>query len=470
MSMVDNTIDWERATAECVEHLRALIQIPSVNPPGVADGAAGRDSTGGETAAANYCAEVLTSAGIAAQVLETTPGRGSCFARLPATVSQAEPPLVLLSHVDVVPVDAESWSHDPFGGELIDGVVWGRGAVDMKDMVAMELGVMLAVARFGGERTRDLIFAAVADEEAGGAFGAGHWATHRPDLFSDVAGRPAAAALNEVGGYSMTVRGRRIYGIQVAEKGIAWTRMSATGTTGHGSMPHPDNAAVKLAEAVTRLASAPRPARVTPIVEAFLGALDLGEVVEAVRAGDEAAADAALDAGVDDPVLRRSISAMLRDTVTTTMIQVGKKSNVIPGSGEAQIDVRTLPGTDQEALLAELQQAVGDLAVVEPVITLPAVEAPGDAPIVDLMRTALLGADPEAGAAPMMITPGTDAKALATLGIPTYGFAPLQLAAEMPFLSLFHGHDERVPVSALRFGLPVLHQVVSRFVGEAEHG
>jgi acetylornithine deacetylase/succinyl-diaminopimelate desuccinylase-like protein len=268
----------------------------------------------------------------------------------------------------------------------------------------------------------------------------------------------------------MTVRGRRIYGIQVAEKGIAWTRISATGTTGHGSMPHPDNAAVKLAEAVTRLAGAPRPARVTPVVEAFLGALDLGGVVEAVRADDEAAADAALAAGVDDPVLRRSISAMLRDTVTTTMIQVGKKSNVIPGSGEAQIDVRTLPGTDQEALLAELQQAVGDLAVVEPVITLPAVEAPGDAPIVDVMRTALLEADPEASAAPMMITPGTDAKALATLGIPTYGFAPLQLAADMPFLSLFHGHDERVPVSALRFGLPVLHRVVSRFVGEAEPG
>jgi acetylornithine deacetylase/succinyl-diaminopimelate desuccinylase-like protein len=470
MSVVDNAVDWERATDECVEHLRALIQIPSVNPPGVADGAAGKDSTGGETAAANYCAEVLTSAGIGAQVLETIPGRGSCFARLPATVANAEPPLVLLSHLDVVPVDAESWSHDPFGGELIDSVVWGRGAVDMKDMVAMELGVMLAVARFGGERTRDLIFAAVADEEAGGVFGAGHWATHRPDLFSDAAGRPAAAALNEVGGYSMTVRGRRIYGIQVAEKGIAWTRIAATGTTGHGSMPHPDNAAIKLAEAVTRLAGAPRPARTTPVVEAFLGALGLGEVVEAVRAGDEAAADAALASGVDDPVLRRSISAMLRDTVTTTMIQVGKKSNVIPGSGEAQIDVRTLPGTDQDALLAELQQALGDLAVVEPVIMLPAVEAAGDAPIVDLMRTALLEADPEASAAPMMITPGTDAKALATLGIPTYGFAPLQLAADMPFLSLFHGHDERVPVSALRFGLPVLHRVVSRFVGEAEPG
>jgi acetylornithine deacetylase/succinyl-diaminopimelate desuccinylase-like protein len=456
--------DWERATSECVEHLRALIRIPSVNPPGVGDGAAGRDSVGGETAAAEFCAEVLTSAGIAAQVLETAPGRGSCFARLPATTAAVEPPLVLLGHVDVVPVDAESWSHDPFGGELIDDVVWGRGAVDMKGMLAMELSVMLALARFGGERSRDVIFAALSDEEAGGTFGAGHWVVERPDLFADAAGRPAAAALNEVGGYSMTVGGRRVYGIQVAEKGIAWTRLRASGTTGHASMPHPDNAALKLAEAVSRLAAAPRPGRVTPVVDAFLSTLGLDAVADAVRAGDEAAAMEALGGRIEDPVLRRSLWAMLHDTVTTTMIQVGKKMNVVPGSGEAQVDVRTLPDTDQEALLAELQATVGDLALVEAVIRLPAVEAPGDARIVQLMREALLSADPDAAAAPMMITPGTDAKALSTLGIPTYGFAPLRLAAEMPFLSLFHGHDERVPVSALRFGLPVLHEVVGRFV------
>jgi acetylornithine deacetylase/succinyl-diaminopimelate desuccinylase-like protein len=456
--------DWARATDECVEHLRALIRIPSVNPPGVADGAAGRDSTGGETAAAAYCAAVLASAGIAAEVLESIPGRGSCFARLPATIADPAPPLILLSHVDVVPVDVESWSRDPFGGELIDGVIWGRGAVDMKDMVAMELSVMLALVRAGDQRSRDVIFAAVADEEAGGVYGAGHWASERPDLFGDAAGRPAAAALNEVGGYSMTVGGRRVYGIQVAEKGIAWTRLIATGTTGHGSMPHPDNAAVKLAEAVTRLAAAPQRARLTPVVEGFLVALGLGAIADSIRSGDEASAFAALDARVSDPILRRSVTAMLRDTVTTNVIQAGKKMNVIPGSGEAQIDVRTLPGTDQEALLVQMQATVGDLARIEPVIMLPAIEAARDAPIVELMRSALLEADPQAAATPMMITPGTDAKALATLGIPTYGFAPLQLEADVPFLSLFHGHDERVPVSALRFGLPVLHRVVSRFV------
>ncbi len=460
--------DWDRASAECVEQLQALIRIPSVNPPGVPDGAGGRDSTGAETAAAAYCAEVLGSEGIAADVLEPVPGRGSCFARLAATVADPEPPLVLLSHIDVVPVDLESWSHDPFGGELIDGVIWGRGAVDMKDMVAMELGVMLALARSGGERRREVIFAALADEEAGGMFGALHWVQTRPELFADSQGRPAAAALNEVGGYSMTVGGQRVYTIQVAEKGIAWTRMTTTGTTGHGSMPHPDNAAIKLAEAVTRLAATIQPMRITPVVDAFLVALGLDAVADRVRAGDEDGAFAAMDAVVDDPVLRRSLAAMLRDTVTPNMIHSGKKMNVIPGSGEAEIDVRTLPGTDQEALLAQMQATVGELARVEPVLLMPPTEAPADAPIVDLMRRALLDADPEALAAPMMITPGTDAKALALLGIPTYGFAPLQLSPEMPFLSLFHGHDERIPVSAIRFGLPVLYDVVSRFLRDPE--
>ncbi len=191
-------------------------------------------------------------------------------------------------------------------------------------------------------------------------------------------------------------------------------------------------------------------------------------VADRVRAGDDAGAIAALEAAVDDPVLRRSLAAMLRDTVTPNMIHAGKKMNVIPGSGEAEIDVRTLPGTDQQALLAEMQATVGALARIEPVMLMPPTESPSDAPIVDLMREALRRADPDALVAPMMITPGTDAKALATLGIPTYGFAPLRLDADVPFLALFHGHDERVPVSALRFGLPVLHEVVSRFVGAAE--
>ena len=451
----------------CVEHLRELIRIPSVNPPdGGPDVAAGRDPRSGETAAARHCAEILGGAGIEAEVIELTPGRGSCIARIPAAGAATEPPLILLSHIDVVPVDAESWSRDPFGGDLVDGVVWGRGAVDMKNMVAMELGVMLALARSGAELRRDVIFAAVADEEAGGAHGARGLVAQRPELFHDAHGRPASAAINEVGGYSITLGGRRYYTIQVAEKGIIWTRLRSTGTPGHGSMPHPDNAAIKLAAAVTALADdqARRPARVIPVVAEFLRALGLGEVAERA-ANDPAGASALMVELVDDPVMRRSIDAMLRDTVTPNVLRAGKKVNVIPGAGEAEVDVRTLPGTDQAALLTHLQEVVGDDATVEAVVTLPAVEWPADATIVQLMHEALRTADPEAAGVPMMITPGTDAKGLASLGIPCYGFAPLRLDPEVPFLSLFHGHDERVPVSALAFGLPVLADVVAGYAG-----
>ena len=452
----------------CVDDLRALIRIPSVNPPGMEDTAAGRDTIGAETAAARYCADVLSGDGIEAEVVELTSGRGSCFARLRASGASTEPPLILLSHIDVVPVDAESWTRDPFGAELVDGVVWGRGAVDMKNMVAMELAVMLALKRSGTELGRDVIFAAVADEEAGGAHGARGLVAQRPELFSDAAGRPAAAAINEVGGYSITLGDRRFYAVQVAEKGIVWTRLRSTGTPAHGSMPHGDNAAVKLAAAVTDLAGdqARRPARVVPAVDAFLEALGLGEVARLAET-DAAGATAALDRAVADPVMRQSLDAMLRDTVTPTVLRAGKKVNVIPGSAEAEVDVRTLPGTDQGELLRHLQDVVGPNAVVEPVVSLPAVEWPADAEIVTLMHEAIRGADPEATSVPMMITPGTDAKALAELGIPCYGFAPLRLEPDVPFLSLFHGHDERVPVSALAFGLPVLAEVVSRFVSRA---
>ena len=310
----------------CIEDMRALIRIPSVNPPGMADTSAGRDTNGAETAAASYCAEVLAGGGIEAEVVELAPGRGSCVGRLRASGAASEPPLILLGHIDVVPVDAESWTRDPFGAELVDGVVWGRGAVDMKNMVAMELAVMLALKRSGAELQRDVIFVAAADEEAGGAHGARGLVAQRPELFADGDGRFAAAAVNEVGGYSITLGARRFYTIQVAEKGIIWTRLRATGTPGHGSMPHADNAAVKLAAAVTALAEdqSRRPARVLPAVAEFLEALGLGEVARLAEA-DPVAAPAALERGVDDPVMRRSLDAMLRERSRRTCSTTGRR-------------------------------------------------------------------------------------------------------------------------------------------------
>jgi acetylornithine deacetylase/succinyl-diaminopimelate desuccinylase-like protein len=227
-------------------------------------------------------------------------------------------------------------------------------------------------------------------------------------------------------------------------------------------MPDPHNAAIHLGRAVARLADMPTEHRPPAVVLDFLSALGLDEVV-AHLPHDPAAAHAALERLVDDRTLRRSLAAMLRDTVTPTVIHAGSKVNVVPGSGRAELDVRTLPGTDQEALLRQVAEVAGSDVRVEPVISLPAIEADPEAPIVGLMRDALERADPDARAIPMMITPGTDAKALATIGIPTYGFVPLRLDAGAPFLDLFHANDERIPVSALAFGLPVLTEVVTRF-------
>jgi acetylornithine deacetylase/succinyl-diaminopimelate desuccinylase-like protein len=369
--------------------------------------------------------------------------------------------------VDVVPVEEDRWSRDPFGGELVDGVVWGRGAIDMKDMLAMELAVLVGLHRSGMPLRRDVIFAAVADEEAGGEHGAQHWVATRPDLFGSEAG-PAAAALNEVGGYSLAIGDRRAYAIQVAEKGIIWTRLRAVGTPGHGSMPHGENPTVHLAEAVARLAAAPPTGAPTPVVRDFFTALGLGEVVD-LATDDPAAALAELESAVPDPTMRRSLGAMLRDTVTPTVLRAGSKVNVIPGQATAEIDVRTMPGTDQAAFAARLQELAGPQVAVEAVMSLPAIEADPAAPIVGLMREALHRADPDALALPMMITLGTDAKALDRLGIPTYGFVPLRLEAGTPFLDLYHADDERLPVSALEFGVPVLDEVVRRFVA-AEAG
>jgi acetylornithine deacetylase/succinyl-diaminopimelate desuccinylase-like protein len=447
---------WVRAGDELVETLRALIRIPSVNPPPV-------HAPDGELRAARWIAQSLGDVGVPSEVHEPFPGRGSVTARLRGDGTGGEP-LLLLSHLDVVPAPPDEWTHDPFAADVVDGQVWGRGAVDMKHMVAMSVAVIGLLARLGRPLRRDVIFAAVADEEAGGEHGARGLVERRPELFHDASGRPAAAALNEVGGYSMTLGGRRFYTIQVAEKGIVWTRLRTTGTPGHGSMPHEANAAIRLARATALIAAeqAKRPARVIGVVGDFLRALDLAEVADLAET-DPTGAGAALEAGVADPVLRRSIDAMLRDTVTPTVLRAGKKVNVIPGAGEAEVDVRTLPGTDQAALLSQLQALVGDDAVIEAVATLPPVEWPADAEIVRLMEASLHAADPNGTPVPMMITPGTDAKALAQLGIPCYGFAPLRLDADMPFLGLFHGHDERVPVSALAFGLPVLADVVARY-------
>ena len=433
---------------------------------------------GDEIAAARYVAEVLDDAGLRPEVFEPFPGRGSVAARLHGDGSGGEP-LLLLSHLDVVPAPADGWTHDPFAGDVADGYVWGRGAVDMKAIVAMQL----AVVRLLADETRatrrqpaddpvpglrrDVLIVATADEEAGGFQGAGWLAEHRPELLR------AAGALTEAGGVSTMLAGRRFYPIQVAEKGFCVVRATVHGTWGHGSMPRDDNAAVRAAAVVAAVAPA-GPARPTPVMRRFIDgvAAAVGEGAasraRAILDPDPEVAEAAIDATCD-PMYARATRALLRDTMSPNVVVAGVKYNVIPGVAEVQIDARTLPGTTDDDVLATIRsRLVEPLAAacdLEVVASGPPVESPAEGELFDRLVTALRDHDPDGVPLPVMAPFATDAKHTTRLGVPTYGFGPLRLEPGERFLERFHGVDERVSLDAVRFGLPVLYDVVRGFCG-----
>jgi acetylornithine deacetylase/succinyl-diaminopimelate desuccinylase-like protein len=462
---------WDRAGDELVATLCDLIRIPSVNPPP-------EDAPDGELRVARHIADVLGDAGIPAEIVEPVDGRGSVIAGLRGDGSGGAP-LLLLGHLDVVPAPAESWTHDPFAGDVADGYVWGRGAVDMKNLVAMEMGVLrllAAEARAAGRDpatdpipglTRDIRFAVTADEEAGGLAGI-HWLVEdRPESLI------AAAAINESGAVATTVDGQRFYPIGVAEKGYAVYRISVQGSWGHGSMPRDDNAAVRAAQVAVRL-NVQGPPRLTPTMGRFLRGMadqldgETARVIGALAADDPRLGEAAADA-LCDPVSARVVRALLRDTVSPNIIHAGVKYNVIPGEAIVELDCRVLPGTTEEEMAATVIARLGpELAAfcdIDLVIFGEPVEAPAEGPLWDVMTTTLRDHDPDGVPLPVMVPFATDAKHTARLGIPTYGFSPLRLDPDERFLERFHGVDERVGVDALRWGLPVLYDVVRRFCG-----
>jgi acetylornithine deacetylase/succinyl-diaminopimelate desuccinylase-like protein len=460
---------WDTATDGLVETLRELIRIPSINPPppGAPDG---------ELVAARRIAALLAGAGLEPEIVEPEPGRGSVHARLRGDGSGGDP-LLLLSHLDVVPAPPDRWSHDPFAADLSDGYIYGRGAVDMKAMVAMELGVVRLLAdeaRAAGRDPardpipglrRDVLFTCTADEEAGGLAGAMWVAEHRPEWLR------AAGALNECGGVSTTVAGRRLYPIQVAEKGFAAYRIAIRGTWGHGSMPREDNAAVLAADVIERLAIA-GPTRITPVMARFLdlatAALpsDAGRLLTALAGDDPARAEAAL-AVACDPMYARALRALVRDTTSPDVVHAGIKYNVIPGDAVVEVDCRVLPGTTESAMRAIVIERLGPelagVCEVELMVFGAPVEAPAEGPLFDLLAAVIHDHDPDGIPLPVMVPFATDAKHTATVGTPTYGFSPLRLDPDERFLERFHGVDERVSVEALRWGLPVLYDVVRRF-------
>jgi acetylornithine deacetylase/succinyl-diaminopimelate desuccinylase-like protein len=464
---------WDAAHEALIGTLRDLIRIPSVNPPPP-------DAPDGELRVARYLAERLERIGLRPELVEPVPGRGSVHVRLRGDGSGGDP-FLLLSHLDVVPAPPERWTHDPFAADLSDGYVYGRGAVDMKGMVALELAVvecLVAEARVAGldpatdpipGLRRDVLFTCTADEEAGALAGARWLVDHRPDWLR------AAGAVNECGGVSVTVAGRRLYPIQVAEKGFAPYRIHVTGTWGHGSMPREDNAAVLAAEIVGRLA-VPGPIRLTPVMTRFLDAAadalpdEVGAVLRRLGSGelDVPTADRLL-AGVCDPMYARALRALIRDTLSPDIIQAGIKYNVIPGDAVIEVDCRVLPGTTEPDIRAEVERRIGPellaSCTIELVVWGEPVEIPAEGPLWDILVATLRDHDPEAVPLPVMVPFATDAKATSLLDVPTFGFSPLRLAADERFLERFHGVDERVSLDALRFGLPVLYDVVRRFCG-----
>jgi acetylornithine deacetylase/succinyl-diaminopimelate desuccinylase-like protein len=409
------------------------------------------DGTGpGERKAAEYVMASLQEVGLDPELFESAPGRASVVVRLPGA-DATRPALVLHGHLDVVPAAAQDWTVDPFGGEEVDGLLWGRGAVDMKDMDAMILAVVRQMARAGRRPARDVVVAFFADEEAGGVYGA-RWAVeNRPEVFEG-----ATEAISEVGGFSVDVDGRRAYLLQTAEKGIGWLRLVADGRAGHGSQVNHENAVTELAAAVARIGTYAWPMQLTPTVRALLqGVADLTGV--------------AFDPEDEDGVLRlvdalgpaaRFVGATVRNTANPTQLMAGYKANVIPGHAEAVLDTRFLPGHEDEAR-ATLERLAGDRVRVEDVHRDIALEVPFQGDLVDAMVAALHTEDPGAVVLPYTLSGGTDNKSLARLGITGYGFAPLQLPPTLDFSAMFHGVDERVPTASLRFGVRVLDRLLA---------
>jgi acetylornithine deacetylase/succinyl-diaminopimelate desuccinylase-like protein len=427
----------QRAEDEVVELVSELIRIDTTNTGEL-------ETTVGERVAAEYVAGKLAEVGYEVEYVESgAPGRGNVFARL-AGADASRGALLIHGHLDVVPADPGEWSVHPFSGAVQDGYVWGRGAVDMKDMVAMTLATARRFKRDNIIPPRDLIFAFVADEEAGGAYGSQWLVENRRDLFEG-----ATEAIGEVGGFSVTLGpDLRAYFIEIAEKGIAWMRLRVRGRAGHGSMIHEDNPVTKLAEAVARLGRHRFPMVLTESVKEFLDGISR---LTGLEFSEEDMDGSVAKLGP----LSRVVGATLRDTANPTMLNAGYKANVIPSVAEAAVDCRIVPGR-QQAFERELDEILGPDVEREWITHLPAVETTFDGELVDAMKAAILAEDPQAHTLPYVLSGGTDAKAFHTLGIRCFGFSPLKLPPELDFTALFHGVDERVPVDAIKFGTRVL--------------
>ena len=420
--------------AEVVKICQDLIRIPSVNFG---------EGRGDEKAVAEYIVASLAEVGIASEIFESAPNRCNVIARLPGR-DATRPGLVVHGHIDVVPANADDWSVDPFAAEIRDGMIWGRGAVDMKNMDAMILAIVRKWARTGYKPPRDIVLAFFADEEAGMTFGSRWMASEHPEVFAG-----CSEAISEVGGFSVTVAdGKRLYFVEAAQKGIHWMKLTAHGRAGHGSMMNDENALTSIAEAVAKIGRYEWPQRYTKTVKALFS--KIAQVTG--KKYDESDLRPLLS---EIGPTARMIGATLQNTANPTMLEAGYKANVIPGSASAVIDGRFLPGYEDE-LNKTIREIIGPDILIETISRDIALEIEFEGDLVEAMCMAITTFDPEGIPVPYLMSGGTDNKALSELGIIGYGFSPLQLPADLDFMALFHGVDERVPISGLEFGVKVL--------------
>lgn len=434
--------DWEAAAQETVQYISRLLRAETVNPPG------------NEGPAVAVIREILGRDGLPQSdctIVESAPGRVSLVPRIRGDGSSR--PLLMSRHTDVVPVEREHWTHDPFGGEIIDGTLWGRGALDMKGFLAMYLQVLLLARRLKLPLKRDLILAAVADEEAGFEYGSKFLVDRHPSLIE------AEYGMTESGALTIYLGKRRLYPIQVSERGVCWMRMTARGEPGHGSIPHADNAIQHLARALERIRRARHlPVHLTPTFRRMMK--EAGRQLEfpmGLFAGwmrNPAVASFVLDRMPEKN--RGLLAGMTTNTVTPTMLHAGLKANVIPSSANATLDCRKLPGQSVEDVMREIRAIVGASFELEPIHVTHATEFSMDTPFYDALERAARRMDPGGIIVPMLAPGATDASEYQRAGIQMYGFTPGLLPEGFPMIKLAHGHDERLPVSFVRSGLPAL--------------
>lgn len=424
----------EELQSEAVSICQTLIRIPSVNYG---------EGKGDEAAVAAKVVELLLEVGIESKIYESAPGRCNVIAHIKGE-DQQRSGLVVHGHLDVVPANAEDWSVDPFSAVIKDGMIWGRGAVDMKNMDAMIIAIFRLWAKKGIKPPRDIVLAFFADEEAGSLFGSRWMVAQHPEVF-----KGCSEAISEVGGFSVTVAGdKRLYFIEAAQKGIHWLKLSASGRAGHGSMMNPENALTRLSEAVSKVGNYEWPQRYTKTVKVLFK--KIAEVTG--KKYDEKDLRPLLQ---EIGPMARMIGATLQNTANPTMLEAGYKANVIPQSASAVIDGRFLPGMEDE-LNATIQQIIGPDISIETLTHDIALEVDFEGDLVESMNRSVLRFDPEGIPVPYLMSGGTDNKALSELGIVGYGFSPLRLPPDLDFMALFHGVDERVPIDGIKFGVNVL--------------